>query len=50
MSADSHRFADMTTPDCSGLPPAQLRRVDGSPVRVLVVDDEPTLTEPLGMA
>jgi two-component system, OmpR family, response regulator len=27
-----------------------LRRADGSPVRVLVVDDEPTLSELLGMA
>ena len=30
--------------------PLQLRRPDGSPVRVLVVDDEPTLTELLSMA
>ena len=30
-------------------PPA-LRRADGSPVRVLVVDDEPTLSELLAMA
>ncbi len=29
---------------------AQLQRLDGSPVRVLVVDDEPNLTELLGMA
>ncbi len=29
---------------------AQLRRPDGSPVRVLVVDDEPTLAELLSMA
>ncbi|MEO6996931.1 MAG: response regulator, partial [Terracoccus sp.] len=29
---------------------ARLQRLDGSPVRVLVVDDEPNLTELLGMA
>jgi two-component system OmpR family response regulator len=29
---------------------AKLQRLDGSPVRVLVVDDEPNLTELLGMA
>ena len=29
---------------------ASLQRLDGSPVRVLVVDDEPNLTELLGMA
>ena len=28
----------------------QLRRADGGPVRVLVVDDEATLTELLSMA
>lgn len=30
--------------------PTRLKRVDGSPVRVLVVDDEPNLTELLSMA
>jgi two-component system OmpR family response regulator len=30
--------------------PPRLQRLDGSPVRVLVVDDEPNLTELLGMA
>jgi two-component system OmpR family response regulator len=29
---------------------AQLQRLDGSPVRVLVVDDETNLTELLGIA
>src|SRR5687767_12239401 len=29
---------------------SQLRRADGGPLRVLVVDDEPTLTELLSMA
>ena len=29
---------------------ARLQRIDGSPVRVLVVDDEVNLTELLGMA
>jgi len=31
-------------------PTTELRRLDGQPVRVLVVDDEPTLTELLSMA
>ena len=31
-------------------PSTDLRRPDGSPVRVLVVDDEPTLAELLSMA
>src|SRR2546421_8521894 len=30
--------------------PGPLRRADGQPVRILVVDDEPTLTELLTMA
>jgi two-component system, OmpR family, response regulator len=34
----------------SEMAPARLRRDDGSPVRVLVVDDEPALTELLAMA
>jgi two-component system OmpR family response regulator len=34
----------------SEMGPARLRRDDGSPVRVLVVDDEPALTELLAMA
>jgi two-component system OmpR family response regulator len=34
----------------SEMGPARLRRDDGSPVRVLVVDDEPALTELLSMA
>ncbi|MDN5764794.1 MAG: response regulator transcription factor [Humibacillus sp.] len=34
----------------SKAPVARLQRLDGSPVRVLVVDDEPNLTELLGMA
>lgn len=34
----------------STTPPAELRHTDGSPVRVLVVDDEPNLTELLAMA
>ena len=34
----------------SKAPAARLQRLDGSPVRVLVVDDEPNLTELLGMA
>lgn len=38
----------MTT--SSALPRAALIRPDGSPVRVLVVDDEPTIAELLGMA
>jgi two-component system OmpR family response regulator len=41
----------MTTMNGSrGVPAAELRRADGSPIRVLVVDDEPTLTELLSMA
>ena len=31
-------------------PSTDLRRTDGNPVRVLVVDDEPTLAELLSMA
>ena len=31
-------------------PAVELRRPDGAPVRVLVVDDEPTLAELLSMA
>jgi len=34
----------------SEMAPARLRREDGGPVRVLVVDDEPALTELLSMA
>ena len=48
---------DMSTVNTSYLPPqgsghgrALLRRADGQPVRVLVVDDESTLTELLSMA
>jgi two-component system OmpR family response regulator len=37
-------------PTRPGQAPEQLRRADGEPVRVLVVDDEPTLTELLSMA
>ncbi len=33
-----------------GAAAAEFRRADGSPIRVLVVDDEPTLTELLSMA
>jgi two-component system OmpR family response regulator len=32
------------------IPTAPMRRADGSPIRVLVVDDEPTLTDLLSMA
>src|SRR3982074_1115993 len=44
--------ADGTPPaDPSGVPAkTELRRADGQPVRVLVVDDESTLTELLSMA
>ena len=38
---------DRLPPEQSG-PAAELRRADGSPVRVLVVDDEPSLAELLG--
>ncbi len=34
----------------AGLDRVELRRPDGEPVRVLVVDDEPTLTDLLSMA
>ncbi|MEN3307482.1 MAG: two-component system, OmpR family, response regulator, partial [Micromonosporaceae bacterium] len=37
-------------PDSGTDPRAQLKRPDGSPVRVLVVDDEPSLTDLLSMA
>jgi two-component system OmpR family response regulator len=41
----------MTTMNGSrGTPASDNRRADGSPIRVLVVDDEPTLTELLSMA
>jgi two-component system, OmpR family, response regulator len=41
----------MTTMNGSrGAPASEIRRADGSPIRVLVVDDEPTLTELLSMA
>jgi two-component system, OmpR family, response regulator len=41
----------MTTMNGSrGTPAPDIRRADGSPIRVLVVDDEPTLTELLSMA
>jgi two-component system, OmpR family, response regulator len=45
MTTVSQMGADRTSPDR-----AQLRRADGSPVRVLVVDDEPSLTDLLSMA
>ncbi|WP_122261006.1 response regulator transcription factor [Ornithinimicrobium cerasi] len=38
------------TPAAASPPPPQLTRTDGSPVRVLVVDDEPMLTDLLRMA
>ncbi|MEU0967637.1 DNA-binding response regulator [Streptomyces sp. NPDC005917] len=34
----------------NAIPPAALRRPDGSPVRVRVVDDEPDLTEVLAQS
>jgi two-component system OmpR family response regulator len=37
-------------PDSSTNPRTHLKRADGSPVRVLVVDDEPSLTDLLSMA
>ncbi|HVE27213.1 MAG TPA: response regulator transcription factor [Sporichthya sp.] len=37
-------------PDSSTDPRSHLKRADGSPVRVLVVDDEPSLTDLLSMA
>lgn len=37
-------------PDAADLRRLELRRSDGSPIRVLVVDDEPTLAELLSMA
>ncbi|WP_425566243.1 response regulator transcription factor [Sporichthya brevicatena] len=40
----------MPTSDSSTDSRPQLRRADGSPVRVLVVDDEPSLTDLLSMA
>ena len=40
----------MPTRQSSTAPSATLSRPDGSPVRVLVVDDEPNLTELLSMA
>jgi two-component system OmpR family response regulator len=40
----------MTTLDTTVSTPAQLRRADGTPVRVLVVDDEPSLAELLMLA
>jgi len=40
----------MTTLDSSVSTPAPLRRADGTPVRVLVVDDEPSLAELLMLA
>ncbi len=46
-------MAIVTPPAPESVSPAargQLRRADGSPVRVLVVDDEPTLAELLSMA
>ena len=39
-----------TVPGAPGSAPGPLRRADGTPVRILVVDDEPTLTELLSMA
>jgi len=45
----SHRLHSMTTTTRTQSAPA-LKRPDGSPVRVLVVDDEPNLTELLAMA
>ncbi|MBO0850021.1 MAG: response regulator transcription factor [Pseudonocardia sp.] len=42
--------ARSATEDASAAGRGQLRRPDGSPVRVLVVDDEATLTELLSMA
>jgi two-component system OmpR family response regulator len=45
MTTVSQPGADRTSPDRG-----QLRRADGSPVRVLVVDDEPSLTDLLSMA
>ncbi|MCZ7422412.1 MULTISPECIES: response regulator transcription factor [unclassified Micromonospora] len=40
----------MRISDGAGLDRVELRRPDGEPVRVLVVDDEPTLTDLLSMA
>lgn len=40
-------FASSTSP---GLPPVRLTRADGTPIRVLVVDDEASLTDLLSMA
>ncbi|HEY2833046.1 MAG TPA: response regulator transcription factor [Sporichthyaceae bacterium] len=45
MTTVSQMGADRTSPERG-----QLRRADGSPVRVLVVDDEPSLTDLLSMA
>jgi two-component system OmpR family response regulator len=45
MTTVSQTGAERTSPDRG-----QLRRADGSPVRVLVVDDEPSLTDLLSMA
>jgi len=45
MSSVSQTGADRTSPDRG-----RLRRADGSAVRVLVVDDEPSLTDLLSMA
>jgi len=40
----------MTTTDAQTRPATELRRPDGTPPRVLVVDDEPTLTDLLSLA
>ena len=45
--ACSHRLEAVTTTDPRA---SELRRPDGDPVRILVVDDEPTLSELLQMA
>src|SRR4029453_2176314 len=52
----SGKPAQSTGRHCRGMtmanadPSSELRRPDGGPVRVLVVDDEPTLAELLSMA
>src|SRR6478609_1389724 len=47
-SHSAHRFTGHMSEKTQAA--ARLQRLDGSPVRVLVVDDEPNLTELLGMA